>query len=124
MPVTYEKVDEQTEALIADVIKDYHFELKKAKVSISALFAKPPEDDPLSPAVKLHGYPCLAVIRIVPYKQRVQGISDAEITIDHVKWQELHADQKRALIDHELAHLELKEEKKGQAVILARDALG
>jgi hypothetical protein len=92
-------------ALIADRIDSGHYpDLVEAGVTVNALFAF--TDDPERPAVKLHGYPCAAVIKINSAKDRLEGKSDATITIDGRAWAEEWSDDGRvALIEHELQHL-------------------
>lgn len=106
MPTIYEKCDEdapQFKAMKAMMHK-YHCDLEKAGVTIDILLAT---NDEGKSAVKLHGWPCFATIKVMSYKDRVAGSADARMTIDLDKWSELHEDQRNALIDHELEHLEL-----------------
>lgn len=58
-------------------------------------------------SVQLHGYDCAAVIKVVAYDQRVDSRRDAEIKIDQRTWDEITEPQQRALLDHEITHLEL-----------------
>lgn len=65
-------------------------------------------------AVTHNGLPALAVIRVVPLKDRTMGRGDVEITFDGAAVGHLTEDEQRALIDHELYHLEIKRNKDGQ----------
>lgn len=58
-------------------------------------------------SVVLHGYDCAAVIKVIAYDQRVDHRRDAEIKIDQRTWDEITEPQQRALLDHEITHLEL-----------------
>lgn len=69
--------------------------------------------DSSEPPVKLHGYPCAAKIAIIPYKQRVDKRADAEITIDALWWDNATEPAQRALLDHEISHLELSKDDLG-----------
>jgi hypothetical protein len=109
MPTTYEKCGEEVEAVIRKVAKKYHVDLVKAKVTIGSLFAR--NDD--GEAVKLHGYPCAATVKKNSLKDRAEGKTDATITIDEKRWNELSEDEKDALIDHELYHLNVKRNERG-----------
>jgi hypothetical protein len=108
MPTVHEKADDEIAALVAEIMKEHHWELAEAGVTIGCLIATNPD----AAAVKLHGYPCDAVVRIVPLKQRVHGMPDAEIVIDGGEWETLPDERRRALIDHELTHLTLALDKK------------
>lgn len=88
------------------VIEEYHPHLREHGVTVGLLAAWPRaggDDAPL----KLHGYPCLAVVKVTPYRQRVQGIQDAVITLDGPAWERATEAERIALLDHELTHLEL-----------------
>jgi hypothetical protein len=123
MGTVFEKADDSVMAIMQKVANKYHGELVKAKVSVGLLMASADEGET---AVKLHGYPCAAIIKITPYKQRVHGIEDAVITIDQKSWDELDDRQRAALIDHELTHLEPKLDQGAQVKTddLGRPKLG
>lgn len=107
MPTTYEQCGDDVEKLVKSVINQYHHELKEAGVSISLLFARNSDGDP----VKLNGYPCAAVVKKNSLKDRAEGKADATITIDEYRWNDIDAEEQRALIDHELYHLIVKRDK-------------
>lgn len=95
------------------VMNQYHSHLVEYGVTVDILFAKlkAEEAKPGASAVRLHGYPCAAVVKVNSYKLRVQGHSDAEIVIDGDMWNDWSYEQRVALMDHELEHLELKMDK-------------
>lgn len=124
MPI-YERAPVECQDIGARMMDKYHGELRDAGVTIDYLFAKKKPDsngeiDPEVHALKLHGYPVAAMVRANSYKNRVLGHSDAEIIIDGDRWDEWSAEEKDALIDHEIEHLELKTDKDG---LLRRDDL-
>lgn len=80
-------------------------------VSIDALFVF--DDESTLPVLKHGGYPAQALCRITSVRQRVLGIADVVITIDRANWLNLHAEERAALIDHELCHVERVVNKKG-----------
>ena len=65
------------------------------------------------PAIKHHGYAAAAVVRIVSQKDRVSGMPDAMIDIDGDAWPEWTEQRQRAVLDHELHHLEVVKEDSG-----------
>lgn len=109
MGITYEKADDEVADTVAKAIKKWHPDLLKEKVTIDCLFAISDS----GPAVKLHGYPCAAVVRKTTLKQRVKGWADAEIVIDAEQWQKFSTEERLALIDHEITHLEIVRDKFG-----------
>lgn len=112
MGTTYERAKWDVMELMTDVKERWHGDLVKAEVEITVLMAS--NED--GAAVKLHGYPCYATIKINSLKDRVEGKGDATITIDAREWKDLPDAERTALIDHELEHLELVMEKGSQTV--------
>lgn len=115
---TYRKADSDALALIKELIGDNHPELVEAGVKVGARFAYAPRDDntgePKGPALKHHGYEAAAIVKIVSQKDRVMGFPDAVIDIDGLAWEQDWSDErKRAVLDHELTHLEVKRDDEG-----------
>lgn len=120
---TYRKASAEVGQIVNEMLEKYHGPLRDAGVQIECLFAYSLTDDngdSTGPALKLGGYPCNAVVRILNLKDRTVGRGDAEICIDGDQWDTWDDDQKRALIDHEIEHLELKTDDDG----VIRDDLG
>lgn len=114
---TYRMAD-NLKPLIASCMEKYHPALNEAGVRVGARYAHAPRDEesgePKGPALKLHGYPCLATVKIVSHKDRVAGLPDAIIDVDGDRWDDLSDAQQRALIDHELTRLELALDEEGK----------
>lgn len=104
MVTTYEECDKSVATMNAAVMKKYHGDLADAGVTISCLFARNPD----GPAVMVHGVPKSAKVKIMSLEDRAAGSADARIVIDEKVWEQLHDDQRRALLDHEQEHLELQ----------------
>jgi hypothetical protein len=108
----YEKAPVECTQIVERMMEKYHGPLKDAGVTIDILFAKNKADDgdidAEACALKLHGYQVAAMVKINGYKLRVQGHADAEIIIDGERWYTWSDEEKDALLDHELEHLELK----------------
>lgn len=83
------------------LIAEHYSDLANAEVTIDFLFA----NNDTGHAVSHHGYPALAVVRIISLKDRTAGRKDAEITIDQKAWEAMSPAQRDALLDHELNHL-------------------
>lgn len=114
MSIELKPADTEVRDLIAEAIRRYHPDLESHEVNVAAMFAVNDEDSE-KPAVKLHGYPCLAVVKINSYALRAKGLADAEITIDRRRWDDLSPEERLALIDHELTHLTVAKDKHGHA---------
>lgn len=114
---SYQVAETEVQDRIDRIIAEHHKDLKDAKVDVRALMAFAEGD-----AVKLHGYPCAAIIKAVGLKERAQGLSDALIIIDAAWWKDEDRTEREldALIDHELTHIELQFDKHK---ILVRDDL-
>jgi len=108
MTTFYTKPDSKITDLIRDVMHAYHQRLEAIDLKLSVLMAHTVEDDTgqMPPALKLHGYPALAITKILSLKWRAHGLGDAEILIDAGRWELMAERQRIALIDHELTHLE------------------
>lgn len=106
MPVR--SADKEHKEMLASVIAKYHPSLVeyKVRVGIIVAFARRDElDRPKGPAVKLHGYPCWATVKINSQKDRVEGKPDATVTIDGDRWDDLPEARQIAILDHECHHL-------------------
>jgi hypothetical protein len=123
---TYQQADRNACEVIDRMKKQFHQQLDELGVTIDCLFAFPNENengDITSPAVTVGGYKCLAKVRVISLKDRVMGRGDAEITIDKHTWDELSSEERDALVDHELEHLEVCMKEKGRELAVVRDDL-
>jgi Putative phage metallopeptidase len=64
------------------------------------------DDTEKETALKRSGWPCAALIKIVNQRDRAAGGPDVLLQIDGDGWLNLDDDEKRALLDHELLHIE------------------
>lgn len=106
---TYERADADTVAQVAARAEDYYPDLTAAEVRFDVLLAygTRKEGQIVTPAIRHHGYPALAVIRVLGTKDRAAGRADVELTIDGDHWIHMGEARRFALIDHELHHLAL-----------------
>lgn len=111
MAKTYSEAPDDCREIVNQVAQKTYPELLKFGVKIDLLSVA---TDGEEPALKLHGYPCAAVIRVVGLKERAKGHGDVEITIDEEVWHTSDTAQQRALIDHELRHIALKMDPKNE----------
>lgn len=108
MATFYVVAPEEVKALAEGVIRRWHERLNRAGVSIGYLFAHADRDasgQPKGPALKVHGYPAAALVKIVTLRDRVAGLPDALCVIDGDQWPDWTAERRQAVLDHELTHL-------------------
>jgi len=114
MPKTYEIADANTRELIEAVRGQHHPSLQSHGVTIGGLFVSSEnKDGEEMPALKHRGFPVAAQIQITSLADRTRGVADAKLTIDRFVWARLPDASKRALLDHELAHLLIATDKHG-----------
>lgn len=111
MAKTFSQAGKETTDLVATVLTKYHGHLAERNMQIGVLFVSDEADT--GAVLKHNGYPAAAVVKINSYRDRVEGKPDATITIDEDHWQSLSGEERTALIDHELYHLELATDKDG-----------
>jgi hypothetical protein len=109
MGTVYWKADASIVAFIDNVMEKYHQDLHINKVKIGTIMAMSSSEE--TTALKLHGYPVAAMVKIVPLKDRITKEYDVEMLVDATLWKESSIKRKTALIDHELSHLAVKRKK-------------
>jgi len=107
---TYDPAPQSVHTRLASLIDRFHPDLKASQARIDLLFIWSTGDDAV---LRLHGYSCQAVVRIIGDKDRVAGRGDAEIVIDKANWEDLTDAEKDALLDHELYHLIVQKDSYG-----------
>ncbi len=106
----YCRATEEQEVTLQAVVSEHHDRLSMAGVTIDLLEARSEldeEGEPNAPALRHGGYPALAIARVVSHRDRVKGCADASIEIDGHWWEEASVQERKALVDHELCHLEV-----------------
>lgn len=109
MPTIYQLCGEEVTDLAEEITKAYHQDLHQAGVQVRYLYAFKVDkaEQPNGHALKHHGYPALAIIKINSLKDRVAGLADATCLIEGDAWNERGEAQRKAILDHELEHLTL-----------------
>lgn len=120
MGKVYVRADDDVLDLLREVQEEWHGGLTDAGVTVDVLMVSDDAEDDSDapgPVLKHGGYPAAALIKIQPHIQRALGLGDALLQIDEGTWEGLDVAGRRALLDHELTHLELVYDEDG----LARD---
>lgn len=116
---TFKRADESVNKMAATLLNEFetHTMLLTAKAKIDFVFAFGDREDEtnrlLGPALKKNGLVALGIARKIPLKDRALGRGDAEISLDGDWWEEASADERRALLDHELHHITVKVDDRG-----------
>lgn len=121
---TFQKCDPSVREMANAILCQYpdYEPLLDAKVTIDFVFAFADEDDAgnkVGNALSKNGCKALGICRKLPLKDRAMGRADAEISLDGDWWNKSIEEEQRALLDHELYHIQVKLDKRG----LVRDDL-
>lgn len=116
---TYAPAPQTVKDLATAILDEFesHHPLTEADVRIDFVFAHadldPDSGEKLNDAIRVRGFRALGVARKLPLKDRAMGRGDAEITIDGDWWNDVDDAERKALIDHELHHLEVRKDERG-----------
>lgn len=119
MAATYRKAETEVTDVLNDILSEHYHALVEAGVTIEVLTAHASvdkNDDPVGPALKLHGYPCAGIVKINSLKDRVAGCADARIIVDGDEWPAWNDTRRRSVLHHEAHHLDLVRGKEGEVV--------
>lgn len=110
---TYKKADDSVAQMAREILAAHecYQPVLDARTKIDFVFAFPDLDEdgkPTNDSITLRGQKCLGVCRGLPLKDRAMGRGDAEITLDADFWAGATPDEARALLDHELYHIQIK----------------
>lgn len=109
MPRTYEAAGHDVHGVCQKMIHRYYPWMNEIGVQFNLILAHGPVSKSgarTGPAIVLHGNPAAATVKVNSLKDRVKGLKDVTIEIDGDKWPEWTQDEREAVIDHELYHLE------------------
>jgi hypothetical protein len=118
MATYYTEADTATTQRVATLMEEQFPDLREAGVTLTVLFAQNPD----GPAVKHHGVPAAAKIKINSLADRAEGKRDCTITIDFAAWKDRGDRAQEALLWHELNHPKVRRDKKTGTI--KRDDLG
>ncbi|HEU4344049.1 MAG TPA: putative metallopeptidase [Candidatus Binatia bacterium] len=118
---TFQRCPKAVSDLANEILCEFesHKPLLDAKVRIDFVFAYPDydeEDKPKNDALKLHGVRALGIAKKIALKERALGRGDAEIALDGEWWEEASEEEQKALLDHELHHIQVSTKSDGVAI--------
>jgi len=89
----------------------------KVKIDFLFAFAEVGEDgESKGHALMKHGIRALGITRKLGIKDRVMGRGDAEVCLDGDWWKDATDARRRALLDHEMHHIEVKMDEEGVVI--------
>jgi len=114
VPKCYARAPKEIDELIQEVMREHHPVLAALDVSIDVLLVSDvdPKTGEERHALKVHGYPTAAAVRVTPLETRALRHGDALVLLDSSEWEDLTPDERRALADHELEHLGVRAKPK------------
>lgn len=120
---TFKPAPEEILSRIRQIASAYHQDdllVDKFEVKVEAFLVFGPRNkdgDQTGPAIVVHGCEAAASIRVTKLEERVAGRADAVMHIDGDRYKKWSEDTLRAIIDHELEHLELARNPAGEPLI-------
>jgi hypothetical protein len=117
-----EKAPKAIKDFALDILSQYetHKPILDAKVNIEFLFAygeRHPETDALiSDAITKHGFRCDGICRKTNAEERAAGRGDAVIMLDADWWEKADEAEQKALLDHELHHIDVCTDEEGKVI--------
>ncbi len=113
---THQICESSVHTAMLAVMKKYYPDLIEAGVTVCCMFTHAAVDkdgNPKGPALKHHGVPSAAIIKINSLKDRVQGKEDCTMEIDGDLWPDRPEKEKNGIFHHELQHVEVQKEEDG-----------
>jgi len=119
---TYQRAPKNVEDMANAILEEFenHAPILKAGVKIDFIFAHADLDEksgePINNAITVRGRRALGQCKKISLKDRSVGRGDAEIVLDGDHWKEVGDAERKAILDHELTHIEVKEDERGHLV--------
>lgn len=108
MAINYQQAGGDTLNLLDEVVRDYHPEKQDLRVGIifcTSVDKKGEMDG--KPSLKNCGFPAAAKVSLVSAKDRIHKKLDVMILIDGAGWSQMSVAQQRAILDHEMEHVQI-----------------
>ena len=117
----YQLADESVYEVLKTACDTYHTKLAKLNVRFGVIMVSSVDKDGEpdgKPALKSSsGHPAAAKVGLVSAKDKLSKNYDVEILIDLTVWGEMDDKKRFAVLDHEMTHVEIVEDKDGHAKI-------
>ncbi len=108
----YNAAPETISSVFEEAIEKYHQRLTDNDVKIGYILSiKFNKDEELIPSIAFKGHPIAAYVKVVSLKDRVYNKFDAIVYVDKFTWDACSEEERLALADHELTHIEFATDK-------------
>lgn len=105
----YDEADREAVERMTAIRNQYHADLAAIRIGLLVIY----DDDEDKQVLKHGGYPAAALARIVSERDRAAGMCDAQIILDQSSYRRMTDKERDALLDHELHHFEVVQDKSG-----------
>lgn len=109
MSTGYTRCDEDVYEMLRELMNEYRTDLIETEAKIHLLFAVSDKGH----ATKAKGQKILGKCKINSLIDHTQGMADATITLDMKWWKDASSRRRRALLHHELSHIETYDSEDG-----------
>ncbi len=110
---TYKRASGEMIEVVEELVMKYHDRLLDCNIEVLLVYAaKDKYGEPKGPAITLRGKAAYACVRATTLEERVAGRGDAIIWVDGDDCGDWPDSRLRAIMDHELTHLEIVENSK------------
>ena len=118
----YEKVSLVDEQILENLLKEERyqfFEDYEVKVVMFFKYGKRDKDVNLKKnAISKNGAPCAAQVRLISAFNRQTDNYDVKIILDGDIWKDLSKEERIAVVDHELSHIQIVVDADGEPVMI------
>lgn len=117
---TYSIARHEVPPLVSEIIEGHYPDLAEAGVTVTCMLAHADLDRDgvrTGPALKLHGYPAAAIMKINSAKDRAEGKADATLTVDGDEWTTWTDHERLARVHHEIHHLTVLRDDDGEILL-------
>jgi hypothetical protein len=111
MATIYHEPTPDALALLDELRREYRQDLEQAEALITLIFAT--SDKPDKPPMTSKGQRVLGKCKVHGLSDKAAGTADATIWIDAIAWSVRSVNQNRALLHHELEHIAIWENERG-----------
>ena len=124
--MNFELANETDNRLLKQILdEDRYKKLRGYEINVQLFYkyGKRDKDDNLvSPALQKYGKAIYAQTKLVSTFNRITDEVDVKIILNKDLWDELSEEEKLAVLDNQLAYIEVKEDKEGEPIPIAEDS--
>lgn len=124
--MSYELANDTDKERLTKILADdrySHLRAYEINIELFYKYGKRDKDDNLkTPALQKYGKPIYAQTKLVSSFNRLTDDIDVKIVINKDIWDDLSDEERNAVLDNELASIEVKEDKEGAPIYISEDS--